>query len=233
MDEKSRQPLYQKVRDTILEQITSGKYAPHCRIPSENELSEMYSVSRVTVRKALEALEKDGFLERVQGSGTFVSVPRIAKNLANITSFHQTCLMMGLEPSIRVIRTDVAGIAKDEEGLFSHHRGDRILEVTRLCLADNEPVMLEKNRYAPELIWLRNENLSGSIYEHLKAHGIAPDHGSHEISLCYASEEEAHLLQTSVGEALLFVSEVIRDAKGRVLQISRQYVRGDRFTFRI
>jgi GntR family transcriptional regulator, arabinose operon transcriptional repressor len=66
-------PLYQKIYDHLREQIRAGRYAPGDRVPSEKELIEQYGVSRITTKKALEMLTKDGLIVRMPGKGSYVS----------------------------------------------------------------------------------------------------------------------------------------------------------------
>ena len=66
-------PKYVKIQNYILDAIQSGKYRPGSKLPTEKELSEKFSVSRITVNKALKELSVAGVLEGVRGSGTFVS----------------------------------------------------------------------------------------------------------------------------------------------------------------
>ena len=66
-------PLYQQVKDDIRAAIESGKYKTNEKIPPEPELSAEYSVSRITVRRAVEELCAEGYLVKMQGRGTFVS----------------------------------------------------------------------------------------------------------------------------------------------------------------
>jgi GntR family histidine utilization transcriptional repressor len=68
-------PLYAKVKEHILEHIRSGAWTPGTRVPSENELVERFSISRMTANRALRELTADGFLSRVPGVGTFVKEP--------------------------------------------------------------------------------------------------------------------------------------------------------------
>ncbi|MEE1274075.1 MAG: GntR family transcriptional regulator [Olegusella sp.] len=72
LDEESLTPLYQQVMEKIKRGIESGAYATGEKIPSEAELSEMYSVSRITVRRAVEELVEQGLLTKRQGKGTYV-----------------------------------------------------------------------------------------------------------------------------------------------------------------
>jgi DNA-binding GntR family transcriptional regulator len=63
-------PLYQKVRAILLDRIASGKYAPGDRLPSEGVLAEDLGVHRLTVRRALDELSREGLLRARQGAGT-------------------------------------------------------------------------------------------------------------------------------------------------------------------
>ena len=64
--------LYREIYQAIREQIASGELGPEDKLPTEDELARRYSVSKITVKKALEMLKDDGLILRVQGRGTFV-----------------------------------------------------------------------------------------------------------------------------------------------------------------
>lgn len=66
------EPLYQQIADVIRQRIKDGTYPPRRAIPSEAGLEEEFSVSRKTVRKAIELLKEEGVLESRMGRGTFV-----------------------------------------------------------------------------------------------------------------------------------------------------------------
>ena len=73
LDRNDPKPLHQQLREILEDAIESGKWGPDEKIPSENELSSMYGLSRMTVRSVLTELVREGWLYRVQGKGTFVS----------------------------------------------------------------------------------------------------------------------------------------------------------------
>ena len=110
----SASPLYRQLMQRIRADIASGVYAVHSRIPSEAELGETYQVSRVTVRKALAELTREGILRRMQGKGTYVCAPRLKKNLREVTSFHEACLMMGCTPGTKVISAQIVHAEEDD-----------------------------------------------------------------------------------------------------------------------
>ena len=226
-------PKYKRLLDELRRSIQAGDYQVHDRIPSEKELGERFDVSRVTVRRALQELTAEGLLEKHQGKGTFVSMPRIRRDLRSVTSFHASCELMGLHGSARVLGMQLVNPdARDIEALGCTAQ-DKIVEIRRICLADDMPVMLEINHFSAEYSWLLEENLNQSLYQTLEQHKIEPDKAIHEISLCRADNEDAKWLDTEEGEALLEVVETIFDQHGKPLHTSCQHVRGDRFTFRI
>lgn len=67
------EPLYEQIFKHILSEIESGKLKPGDRVPSEKELTEIYNVSRITSKRALQILEQKGLIERARGRGSFVS----------------------------------------------------------------------------------------------------------------------------------------------------------------
>ena len=81
----NKQLKYYKLMEDLRQQIMEGKLNPGEKLPSENELSAQYQVSRQTVRKALSILENAGYVYPVHGRGTFCSeLVRHTKNSRNI-----------------------------------------------------------------------------------------------------------------------------------------------------
>ena len=111
--------------------------------------------------------------------------------------------------------------------------GDRVLETLRICSADGVPVVLERNHFSMAYSYLENENLSGSLYNVLRDYGIEPRQATHDISMAYATENQAKMLDVEPGAPLMRLHEVVYDQKGRPLHNSLQLIRGDRFVFRI
>lgn len=229
---ESYSPLYKQLMQKLRSDIAGGVYPVHSRIPSEQELCDTYQVSRVTVRKALAELTQEGLLKRHQGKGTFVSVPRICKDLKDVNSFHDACRMMGCEAGTRVIHAQMVH-TEEEDRRELMEEGDQVVEIVRLRMADGVPVMLEINRFPASYAYLLEEDLSGSLYQVLSAHQVETSQAIHEISLSYATAAQAKHLEVATGDALLQLRETIYDQYHRPLHTSRQFIRGDRFTFRI
>ncbi len=233
LQSESSSPLYHQLMQRLAEDIERGTYPVGSKIPPEHQLEELYNVSRVTVRRALAELTAEGLLERKQGKGTFVSTPRISHDLKSIHSFHDACKQNGFQSGTIVVYVrETESEASDVEEL-NLRNGDRILETLRIRTADGIPVVLEKNHFSMAYSYLENENLSGSLYNILRDYGVEPKQATHDISMTFASEAQAKLLNVEPGTPLMRLHEVVYDQKGRPLHNSLQLIRGDRFVFRI
>ena len=233
LNTESYSPLYKQLMQKLRSDIASGLYPVHSRIPSEQELCDTYQVNRVTVRKALAKLTQEGLLKRHQGKGTFVGTPRICRDLKDVNSFSDACRLMGSEPGTRVIHAQMVHAEADDCRDLMLEEGSMVVELVRLRTADGVPVMLETNRFPAGYAYLLEENLTGSLYALLESRGVETAHAIHEISLCYATPAQAKQLEVSAGDALLLLREIIYDQHHHPLHVSRQLIRGDRFTFRI
>ena len=226
-------PLYLQLMQKIKNSISTGELKTGSRIQPEQELCSLYGVSRITVRKAITELEKEGILEKKQGKGTFVTVPAIHRKLHAVNSFHDTCRMNGKKLSTRVLvlKTIVSGKQDvDELGVAP---GSRVIETVRVHFADRIPVILEENHFSMAYSYLLESDLNGSLYNLLSECGAEPAQATHVISLKNASKQVAGLLKIEENTPVLYLHEVIYDQKGRPLHTSSQYIRGDIFSFRV
>ena len=233
LEKTSQSPLYQQLMQRLRGEIGAGAYAAGARIPSEQELTERYGVSRVTVRKALAELTQDGLLVRRQGKGTFVAGKRLSRDLHSITSFSQACRQVGKTAHTRLLHVQRVPLLDADAEKLGLSSGGEGIEVARVRLADDEPVMLETNLFPPEYAFLLEEKPDGSLYELLQRHGLEPSHAEHFISLGHAAAQVSRCLDVPEGEAVLLLDEIVYDQRQNPMHLSRQWIRGDKFTFRI
>jgi len=226
-------PLYVQLMQKIKNSISSGELQTGAKIAAEQELCSAYGVSRITVRKAISELEKQGILEKKQGKGTFVTVPAIHRKLHAVNSFHDTCRMNGQRPSTRVIVSRTAIASKTDVEELGVQPGSRVVETVRVHFADKVPVILEENHFSMAYSYLLDSDLNGSLYSLLSECGAEPAQATHVISLKEAGKQVASVFKIEEGTPLMYLHEVIYDKKGRPLHTSSQYIRGDIFSFRI
>ena len=229
----SSSPLYHQLMQRITADIERGTYPTGSRIPPEHELEQLYQVSRVTVRRALAELTAEGLLERKQGKGTFVSMPRGSQQLKSLHSFHDSCKMNKVSPTTDVIHVKETAADKADTEELNLPSGSKVLETLRVRRADGIPVVLERNRFSMAYAYLQDLDLTGSLYSLLREYGVEPKLAVHDVSLHFATAEEAQLLDIKKDAPLVCLHEVIYDQRGRPLHNSIQLIRGDRFVFRI
>lgn len=154
-----QKPRYQQVKDLIITRISSGELGPHDRVPSENELVESMSVSRMTANRALRELTDEGYVERVAGRGTFVSDFRSRSHILEVHNIADEIRQRGHEHSCDVVRNsrqhargEVARALHVEQGVDVFHlllvhreNGVPIQVEDRHVLADFAPGCAEQD----------------------------------------------------------------------------------------
>lgn len=141
-------PKYEITYRTILDRLKSGRYPVGSRIPTEGELARHFDVSRVTIRRALDMLVQDGYVESRQGSGYTVLTLSPASDTC-LTSFTDAMLRAGREPTSKLISitTSPAGAAELQH-LPDGMGAGKVTVVDRLRLVDDTPRMFVRT-YAP------------------------------------------------------------------------------------
>ena len=139
-------PKYEQAYRTILERLRAGRYPVGMRMPTEGELAASFGVSRVTIRRALDMLVQDGYVESRQGSGYRVITLSPASDTC-LTSFTDAMIRAGHEPTSRLM-----SIVQHPTGQPAHLppglSDGPVTEITRLRLVDGQPRMLVKT-YVP------------------------------------------------------------------------------------
>jgi GntR family transcriptional regulator len=225
----SKLPLYQQLQRALRESIDQGVFGPAEALPAERQLAADLSVSRITVRKAIDGLAEEGLLVRRAGAGNFVN-HRIEKNFARLTSFSEDMRARGRTPaSVWLKRSE--GLVTPEEALrLRLSPGSPVYRFNRIRHADEVPMCVE---YAtiPASCLPSLEAVDVSMYEALEAAGNRPVRALQRLSALLLDAEHAKLLLAQEGAAGLCVERLgfLRD--GRAVEFCRSYFRGDMYDF--
>jgi GntR family transcriptional regulator len=202
------------------------------RLPAEGDLAAALGVSRMTLRQALAALESRGLVQRRRGraGGTFVSRPRIECDLTGLPGFTEQMRRAHVRASARIVRTGVIdpppGVA---EALDLARRGE-VYEVVRVRLADGEPLALEQTYLSvADFPGLLEHRLTGSLYSlMLRKYALAPFTAREWLEPVIADEEQALLLGTEPGSALMLVTRTSYTELGKPVEHAHDRYRADR-----
>lgn len=218
---------YVVVRDYLVELVGAG-LSPGDAIPSERELAERFSVSRMTVRQAVDALVVDGLLERRQGSGTYVARPKVDVQ-SRINSFSEEMRQRGMIPGTRVLRAEELPAAAEVAMWLGIAPHQRVHFLHRVRLADGVPMSVEKTWVPVDLVPdLLAQGPPRSMYEALAEAGLAPTWGEDTIEAVAADAGQADLLGATPGAPLLDIGRRTY-AGDTAVSYSRSLFRGDRY----
>jgi GntR family transcriptional regulator len=228
-----RLPMYYRIQKTILEQIQNGLLQPGGQLPSEAEIAQQYQVSRITAKRALDELVRQGRAYRQQGRGTFVAQPRI-REISGFRSFSEDIRARGFTPSSQIL--EFAEVAPESAVRERLHLavGEHVFVLKRLRLASAEPVAVETAylpcRLCPGL--LQEDLAGGSLYNILMdKYKVVPTWADAEIEACAASKEDARLLKLKAETPVLAARRVTYSANYDAIETVVSTYRGDRFTF--
>ena len=229
LDEAHTLPLYQQLQRRLREAIENRILGPDDALPPERDLAEELSVSRITVRKAIDGLVEEGLLVRRQGSGTFVS-NRVEKNFSKLTSFSEDMRARGRKPR-SVWLNRAAGTVTPEESLpLRSSPGTPVYRFNRIRYADEVPMALE---YATVLASCLPsiDAVEASLYEALERTGNRPVRALQRLRAVLLTAEQAKLLKAQENDAGLLVERLGFLKDGRAAEFSQSYYRGDIYDF--
>jgi GntR family transcriptional regulator len=216
IDPHSKLPLYDQIERNLRDLIINGKLNPGEMVPSEWELVELYGVSRLTVRRALDELVRQNWLERKHGVGTYVRQPTTASISASKLSFTEQMRSIGRKPSSKLVSQKTISATAKIARLLRIQEAEAIIEITRVRLADDEPILLETNCLSLERFpllanssWDENESLYQILSDEYGVNVMGLDHTLKPVLL---TETEAHYLQAKAGTPAI-LSEIVAFTK--------------------
>lgn len=240
LSEDSLIPLYQQIINDIREGIEDGRYAVGQKIPSEAELSEMYKVSRITIRRAIEELSIDGYLTKKQGKGTYVNPPKLEKKMVQsgpLQSFTEVCEKSGRVPGARVVARAREKATEEIAKALGLSTDDEVIVTKRVRLADNVPILLEVSAFpAKDYAFMETEGLdNASLYDILAHHDCRVPVGMSNavVDMAHASEWVAQALSVRVGEPLFREVGVFVDAQDEPVFYGKLLIVGTQYSFHI
>ncbi|WP_091387554.1 histidine utilization repressor [Microbulbifer marinus] len=145
------EPRYAAIKRHIRQQIESGQWPVHFRVPSENDLAREFEVSRMTARRALTELTDEGVLMRSQGLGTFVAEPVPAGSLLEVRNIADEISARGHSYSNRILLLQECAATADVARALGMPEGARVFHSV-IVHCDNElPIQWEERFTNPAL----------------------------------------------------------------------------------
>ncbi len=201
-------------------------------LPSERDIATIADISRVTVRKAVGRLVRDGLVVQRRGSGTSIAkrAVHIEQPLSRLTSFSEdmrrrgtTARSVWLEKGLFVPSPEeTMALALPPDGLVSR--------ISRLRLADDVPLAIERASLSPDFL-PQPDRIDRSLYAYLDTQGKKPVRAIQRISAINLSKEDSTLLDVPAASASLYIERISYLKSGKVVEFTRSFYRGDAYDF--
>lgn len=228
-------PAYKNVYSTLKQEIRDGEYKIGQLLPPEHMLEARFGISRTTVRRALELLSREGYVDSQQGRGTMVLDFSTVQRLNMLTSISETLKNKGFEVSTKSMHIDrikagvkIADALKIKEDEF-------VVRIQRVQCSQGQPIAIMTN-YLIEDIAPGIEQYTGtfaSLYDFLEnKYNVVLTNAIENLSACVADFSESHLLEVPIGSALL-VSKRITYSHNKPVEYAILKILGDKYEYSI
>ncbi len=217
----------------LRDDISNGRYGEGDFLPGENRLAETLNVSRITVRRALEALAADGWIEKKTGAGSVVLSQRgkDEKIAANFATLIPQLVEFDRKTTARLLSFSYRAAPKSVANALGLSKDARVQTAVRVRLSDGEPFSY-LTTHVPEDIarnYDETDLATQPLFRLLERSGVQVEGADQSVTATLAGPDVAAALEVSVGSPLLWLERVVHDSNGRGVEHLSALYRPDRF----
>lgn len=219
--------LYIQLIDSIKKKIIHGEYQVGDRILSEREMSEIYGINRLTVRKAIKSLRDEGYLKAVQGKGTFVN--KVPENHDKVelgngdVSLSMSIRKGGMQTSRIVLSLKKIDTFGDLIGYFPS--SPQVYELVRLSFINDKPYAVQEC-YFPCSVFKEPERFNfaeGSLYDYMEMQEHYPDKIISYLQIEDVPKKYTELLNITEGKKVFFFNYYGYDKDQNMIEYTLSY----------
>jgi len=234
LDFNSSKAIYKQLMEIFTDKINAGEWPAKSRILSEKEICEKYGVSRITVRKTIDELVKAGYVEKVQGKGTFVKEKVFEQKLNRLYTFRDELSKKGVETAVEMKTFIVISAEEDLASKLEIETGKEVFLIERLFKSKERPYAKEIS-YIPRALChdLRKEQvLKNGLYKSLNSFGIYPDKAVENLKIASMTKKISEEMSRKKGEAYVEFNRITY-CNDVVVEYATSNVCGDMFFYTV
>ena len=216
------------------EKIESGQIAEGERLPTESCLMESYQVSRDTVRKSLNLLEQNGYIQRGRGRASLVMPKqRYTFPLSEIASFQEVNKLSNAHAETEVVNLDILQDSHKIKKIFQQSVNGEVYELIRVRRMKDEAVILDKDYFVRDVVpRLPLNECKVSVYRYLEEElGLQISYAVKEITVQKANAEDYELLDMGDYNMVVVVKSHTYLENNTLFQCTESRHRPDKFRF--
>lgn len=217
----------------LRDDISNGRYAEGEFLPGEIRLAETMDVSRITVRRALESLAADGWIEKKTGAGSVVlsRQDKDEKIAANFATLIPQLVEFDRKTTARLLSFSYGTPSRAIADSLGLAEGDKVQTAVRVRLSGGEPIS-HLTTHVPEAIarsYDEADMATQPLFRLLERSGVQVEGADQTVTASLAAPDVADALDVSVGSPLLWLQRIVRDVDGRGVEHLSALYRPDRF----
>ena len=225
-------PLYHQLKTLILQEIEAGRWKADEQLPTEEQLSVRFHVSKITVRQALRELANLGWVRREQGRGTFVQKLALEEGPRKLTSFTDEMQSHGLAATSQVLDKGIIAAPADVAAHLKIRTAAPVFCLRRLRLADGVPMGVQTAHLPMEMVPgiedvpFENQSLYDVLRSRFDLHPLSAKETLIAVAI---SAPDANLLRVPAGSPALAAERLTLLTQGVPLEYAQSIMRGDRY----
>jgi GntR family transcriptional regulator len=229
---KARVPRYHRIAESLRERIREGDLTPGMRLDNQRALARSFGVTLMTLRQALELLERENLIARRHGLGTFVASPSIDYDILQLRRFAGDLSAQGEHVTTRVVGSRVGPADRRVTDALGLRPRGRVVAIERLRLVDGHPMSLQRSFLPPALgeAVLQADLTVTPLIQVLEFKlGVTIERARESVSAVRLGRREARELGCLAGVPAFESERVSYDSGGAPVVFDRVYIPGDRF----
>ncbi len=233
INKNSPVPIYHQLEEYIKQQIENGILKEEAVIPSEREYAQMFQISRMTVRQAINNLVIEGYLKRQKGRGTFVNRKKVEQELQGMTSFTEDMRSRGMSPSSTLLSFQIIPADNKTALNLKIDENESVYKIKRIRLADGSPMAIETAYIPVKLVpGLTEANSNLSLYQYIEDNlSLSISEATQEIEASNAGSLEAETLEIPIGDPVLLIKRISYLQNEVPFELVKSTFRADRYRF--
>lgn len=226
-------PYYEQIVNQVRSLIKDQELSEGEIFCSEGELARSLGISKMPVRQAFQKLRSEGLLILARGKKPLIGSGKVPWNFQQLRGFSEEMTRRGLTPSAKLLSLELIDPDADVRQALKTGHGERVYFLRRLRLVGGEPVAIVTS-YLPAAIFpdFEKQDLEGQSLYHIFEHCYKRklQWAEEVIGAATVTSENAELLHTVPGSAVLLIKETTYDTQQSPIEFSISLLRGDRYT---
>lgn len=234
-DAHAQSPLYQKIYLVIRDRILSGEYPDQSLLPSEHELAELFGVSRITAKRALNEISAEGLCDRKRGRGSCVTYkPATTPLKTDVQGLLDYLFQMNLATEGFVLEFDYVAASAEIATVMKIAEGEEIQRSVRVRHLEGTPFSYLTTYVPADLgrLYTRKHLASQAVLTVLEKTGVEVAHAEQTITATLAGARAAESLRVKLGSPLLRISRIVFDQNEKVVEHIIGLYRPDQYQYR-